>query len=233
MANQKAVTDRGLWSSTDHYNQHDMANDGTLSYIALAANTNVALTTTATWFPIGGGGGGGGAFTQITDSLLGSDAATFTFSSIPGTFNHLRLIVQARSATASSDDPVVVQLNADTAAHYQWQYLYTFGTGTPSGGGSGGVATASPQIAAISADSSNAGLASTFDTLFPNYASTTFHKVWHGVGADWQTQSVNSFQPQIHIGHWESTAAITGIVLTLLSGANFRTGSRATLYGLT
>jgi hypothetical protein len=42
---------KGAWASTTAYNANDVVTSGGLYYVALAANTNVAVTTTATWAP--------------------------------------------------------------------------------------------------------------------------------------------------------------------------------------
>lgn len=44
---------RGTWNSTSAYNPNDQVVSGGVGYVALAANTNVAVTTTATWAPLG------------------------------------------------------------------------------------------------------------------------------------------------------------------------------------
>src|SRR5690349_4204876 len=41
--------------------------------------------------------------TLISSQTLGSPAATVTFSSIPGTFNHLRLVVKCRTSDAAGN----------------------------------------------------------------------------------------------------------------------------------
>jgi hypothetical protein len=40
---------KGVWNSTTNYNPNDVVTSGGLGYVALAANTNVAVTAAATW----------------------------------------------------------------------------------------------------------------------------------------------------------------------------------------
>lgn len=44
---------RGAWSAATAYSVNDVVTSGSRGYIALVANTNVAVTTTATWSPLG------------------------------------------------------------------------------------------------------------------------------------------------------------------------------------
>ena len=44
---------RGTWSSTTTYNANDVVTLNGASYVALVANTNVSVTTTTTWAPLG------------------------------------------------------------------------------------------------------------------------------------------------------------------------------------
>src|SRR5689334_18175590 len=51
-------------------------------------------------------GGGSGGLTLIAEQLLLSDTPTITFSSVPNTYRHLRLVAMGRITQASNDDYV-------------------------------------------------------------------------------------------------------------------------------
>jgi len=165
----------------------------------------------------------------ISDQLLGSPAANFTFSSIPGTYKHLKLIIDGRSSTSATSDTAFIQANADTTNNYAVQTLY----------GSNAVVTAVQALSAtadvvdLPAATSLANESGVAECTFVNYAGTTFFKramVDNGlvIGA---SVSGNMFA-LYKVWRWGSTSAITSLVIGLGSGANFITGSRATLYGI-
>jgi hypothetical protein len=53
------VNFKGTWSATASYNPNDLVVSGGIGYVALVGNTDVAVTTTATWASLGATGGGG------------------------------------------------------------------------------------------------------------------------------------------------------------------------------
>jgi hypothetical protein len=66
--------------------------------------------------------------------------------------------------------------------------------------------------------------------LIPDYASTTFHKSVSFSGFDVKAESTTNLRAQISGGIWHSTAAVTRV--TLAGTGNWKTGSRASLYGI-
>lgn len=169
------------------------------------------------------------AMTLISDQLLGGAAATVTFSSIPATYKHLRLLIEARSSTSATGDTVYFQANADTTLNYAVQQVY----GSNATASAGQNLSATADIMEVPAATALAGESGVAECTFVNYAGTTFNKratVINGatVGA---TLSGNMYS-LIKIWRWGNTAAISGLVVGLASGANFITGSRFTLYGL-
>jgi hypothetical protein len=180
-------------------------------------------------------GGGSGALTLIDDQTLGADAAQITFSSIAGTYKHLRIIFQARGTSAAGVVAFRAQFNADTAANYDTIFLVASGSGanttaTPGGGRTDGAApTTSLYVAQLPDSTSPAGSAGAGDLLIPNYAGTVFHKQTRSV--DYGRTGTSAQSVGDYGGTWRSTAAITAIRLFPLSG-NLLAGSRASLYGL-
>ena len=175
--------------------------------------------------------GGSGAMTLISDQTLASAAATVTFASIPGTYKHLMIYAQARS-TSSSADHFAMQANGDTAAHYGSAYVVSNnGTGFEGDQGSSLVA------AAIMCDLPNtatvANAATSMKVEIPNYAGTVFSKNAIVTGSAMGGTTISAYcSPEVFNWFWNSTAAITQLVLFGAAGASFAIGSRFTLYGI-
>lgn len=157
-------------------------------------------------------------YEPIATQTLGSAAATVTFSSIPGTYTDLVLIItpQSSSGTASVD----IQLNGDTGTNYSLTYLYGTGSSSASGrdsntayaGGGSAVATANIFLTNI--------------VQIQNYSNTTTNKTLL-MRTDNTAGNVLTA-----VSMWRNTAAITSILLKLATGANFTTGSTFSLYGI-
>jgi hypothetical protein len=198
-------------------------NAGTIGQLAYYPATGMAVSgenvLTSAQIPIG-------TPVLLSEEVLGSPAATVTFSSIPGTYRNLIITGQARCSGAVTDTGIQAQFNADTGANYSWQYM-TATNATQANGQA--VNTASAVIAVLSCASSPANYPGTFTIDIPNYSATTFYKssVSHSgllVGA----LSGNTRDAQVSFW-WANTAAITQILLTSGSG-NFVTGSTFDLY---
>ena len=169
-----------------------------------------------------------GGMTLISSQVMGSDTATITFSSIAGTFTHLILIIQARSTTAATFANILLQFNADAGANYDYQSVL----------GSAAVASAAEGLAqttlllgSCAAASVAAGVADGLRADIHNYAGAIFQKTVAVTGTVKQGTASGNLQVYSRAGWWRNTAAITQIVLSLSAGS-FKTGSVATLYGL-
>jgi hypothetical protein len=66
-------------------------------------------------------------YTLISSQVLGSNTASITFSSIPGTYTDLTLRVSARSDDAGQMDYLVTRFNSDSATNYSNTSLYGSG----------------------------------------------------------------------------------------------------------
>jgi hypothetical protein len=153
-------------------------------------------------------------YDKIEAYTLPSAQAAYTFTTIPGTFTDLVMIISGTNATAS-DENIWVRFNGDTGSNYSATQLY--GTGSSPGSttnsgtgmllGRGGTTLSSSVL------------------QFINYANTTTFKTAMGRGNN--TNGVVIF----NVGLWRSTAAITSIYVTSNAG-NFNTGTTFTLYGI-
>lgn len=165
----------------------------------------------------------------ISDIVLGSASATLAdFTSIPGTYKHLRLVIDGRGDTAATSIAVQLRFNNDSGANYDLQQEST-NAGTVSG--SELLAQTNIGIAAFSAANATANQSGAAVITVPNYAATVFHKTAISQGMLKVGQATGNFYSQLRVGNWRSTAAITRITL-LASAGNFIVGSRATLYGV-
>jgi hypothetical protein len=165
-----------------------------------------------------------GIWTLISDQLLGSPAASVTFSSVSG-YKHLIMMVVGRNSLANNDDGVICFVNGDTnTANYNRTYLGNNGTTVFAGSAPNG-----PYICQLPGTNTTSLAATAATITFQNYGGTTF---WKNAVCDSGYRSSTFFQNFSNTWEWENTAAITSMVLSMQSGGNFVTGSRFTLYGI-
>jgi hypothetical protein len=159
----------------------------------------------------------GATYEPIATTTLGSTAASYTFSSIPGTYTDLIIITNVKSPTTGN---MFIQFNGDTATNYSRTVL--------AGNGTSAVSARNSTIAKIYCDYFgyfNTGFDNTKIIQIQNYSNTTTFKtslIRSGAAAT-GTDAI--------VGLWRSTSAITSIRLDS-DGANFSTGSTFTLYGI-
>lgn len=176
------------------------------------------------------GAGAAPAFDSIASTVLGADAATVTFSSIPSTYQHLQIRVNARSTYTSTTIPLRVIWNSDSGNNYARHDLSGNGTTVTATGNS----TSSLDnyffaglIPAASATSSIFGV-SIID--IHDYASTTKNKTIRAITGEDRNGAGNLY---LSSGLWINTSAISSITLqTNASDRNFIAGSTFSLYGV-
>ena len=159
-------------------------------------------------------------YTPIATQTLGSAAASITFSSIPGTYTDLRLVLTCTTSSAGS--VVYVKFNADsTTTNYSFVNLYGQGSST------GATAGVNSLIAINAFLGTSTSISQMYSADIFSYAGST-NKCVIGTCAEDQNGSGDVTITQ---GLWRSTAAITSVVLSLSAG-NFSTGTIATLWGI-
>ncbi len=163
-------------------------------------------------------------YEPIATTTLGSDAASYTFSSIPSTYTDLVLIVNMQSTySGDSGNGARIQFNSDTGSNYSNTNLRGNGSSATSYRQSSNTYI---QIGLL--PSSGGGTAS--GTLgvgianIMNYANTTTYKTVLG-----RTNSTSS-TVEASAGLWRSTSAINSI--TYFGDGNIKAGSSLTLYGI-
>lgn len=159
----------------------------------------------------------GATYTPLATTTLGSAQASYTFSSISGSYTDLVLIVNG--SNTATDQGLVCQVgtgSVDTAANYSSTYILGSGSSAVSG------RTTNDTYALIGRmDGGN----STSIVHFMNYSNGTTKKTILGRGND------GSYVIQ-HVALWQGTTAINTIKVYNLSSVNLNTGTTLTLYGI-
>jgi hypothetical protein len=174
-----------------------------------------------------GGVTGGAALVKIAEVVLAGTAASITFSTIPQTYRHLRLVLFGRCDNAATSKIVALRVNADTGNNYDYQYVQ----GNAATPGAAETFAAALITLAVPAASAPANVFGQLDILFAFYAgannkTVTATQAWKG------GTSTGQLTLETLAGFWRSNAAITSISLTPYSGAdNFVAGTIASLYG--
>ena len=163
----------------------------------------------------------------IAKQTLGSDTASVTFSSIPGTATDLLLICSL--SLSSNDFGRDVRMSFNSATTNQSSRVLRAFSGT-----SVSSYTTTTLLITDNALGQLAG-SSTFtsiETYIPNYASTTVAKSVSSSSVS--ERNATDGRIDIVAGLWNSTAAITSITLdSPVLPANLKSGSSFFLYGIT
>jgi hypothetical protein len=158
----------------------------------------------------------GSTYTPIATTTLGSAVASYTFSSISGSYTDLVLVASwGRTAGLAS---MVLQLNGDTATNYSVITLEGAGTTAVSQKQS-----TQSQMYMVGFQTGTYSSPYTNIINFNNYSNSTTYKTVLS------RNSANS--AGAYCGLWRSTSAITSIKLDA-DGSTFTTGSIFTLYGI-
>ncbi len=171
--------------------------------------------------------------TRIGQTVLSGNSTTVTFSSIPGDYQHLLLIVYARTDrdVAAGVDIVDAQFNNDTGANYGYQLLTAVGTTvTATGVTSQSTANLFPISGSSTADTFGGGLC-----IFPHYGNTADFRIMISLsGASTGASSTTGFANfRFFFNQWDEAAtAINEIDLTPQLGTNFVAGSVFSLWGI-
>ncbi|KWO21404.1 hypothetical protein [Burkholderia ubonensis] len=192
-----------------------------------------AFTDGTNWFTRRGtGSSSSGGMTLISSQVLSSAASTVTFSSIPQTYNRLMLKIYGRTTSSgTSSTACSVQFNGDTANHNSAATQINGSGGLNTFGASSNASSA--YIGDLTQNGNAAGLVAMIELTMDEYTSTTFCKA----GAMRCTFSIanTAAGTKANIGGgiaYNSTSAITSMVLSLASSDQFASGTVFRLYGL-
>jgi hypothetical protein len=168
----------------------------------------------------------------IAETILGSDAASISFTSIPITaaYRHLELEIVGRGTKAAATVQVKMTFNADGGSNYDVEHLYSLGGANAAGDTADGQAYL--DIGWLAAATATANYAGVISCKIFDYARTVFNKSIHSL-TTWKTSTTGSTFSQAHIaGWWRNTAAIESITLAP-DANNFLAGTVASLYAET
>ncbi len=168
----------------------------------------------------------------IASQVLASPAASIVFSSIPQTYNLLRLVVTGASAAAAEGDRWAVSVSGSSSG-FDIQAA-TASSATPAASvrnaySSWVISPAAPP-GDMPAANATAGVAGILVIEIPNYAGTTLQKVglWRSGYSDAATSASDQMLVSAVIA-WRSTAAVTSITVAAGS-ASLIAGTAAFLY---
>ena len=149
-------------------------------------------------------------YEPIATTTLGSAQGTVTFSSIPGTYTDLILMI---GGAASSAQGLWLYFNNDTGANYSRTFVY--------GDGSSAISNRATDHRILEIGTS----ISTVYAHIMNYSNTTTNKTTLSRGGSAANLTI------AEVGLWRSTAAITRIDVVTGTGT-INTGTVLTLYGI-
>lgn len=154
-------------------------------------------------------------------TLANSTTSTYTFSSIPSTYNELYVVVAGQTTTAN-DNSLAFQFNGDTSAtQYAW-YAYDGNNAVVSATGSLLVNQPNIQFGLITSVGQSVSIGRII-----GYSTSGIYKGVMGEGG---------FNTRVrgYSGFWNSTAVINSVTVYIYpNAANFVSGSTITLYGIT
>jgi hypothetical protein len=175
-------------------------------------------------------GAGAGCLTLIEDQLLAAAASSVTFSSIPATFKHLWLWINAIADGVGNTDFIRLTFNADSGANYSYtriRHVLSVHSSAQALSGASHIQLETPSQSGLSRSGQEINI---YDYLNASYWKTVTWKSVQFAGAG---EEVPSSVHQSHGGgQWLATSPITSLELDKGAFADFGAGSRFTLYGL-
>ena len=166
------------------------------------------------------------AYESIASTTLTTATSTITFSSIPGTYEHLQLRIYSKNDCTTGVGLIYLRMNNDTASNYAWHLLNGNGA---SGNGSGATANSSMYLGYD--PGTQTGGANMFGCTIieiADYASSNKYKTVRSfTGEDRNGAGTVG----LHSGLWLSTTAINRLDIRPRPTFNFVSGSVFALYG--
>jgi hypothetical protein len=162
----------------------------------------------------------GSTYSTIATTTLGSNTASYTFSSISGSYTDLVLIAMC-AGTANTD--LYLNFNGDTGSNYSRTYVAGNGAAAYSGRNSN--LTGMPQCAYATFGTT----LGQFNAIISinSYSNTITNKTVLA-----RASRATDAAAEVSVGLWRSTAAITSIIVGTGTGL-LLAGSTFTLYGIT
>lgn len=162
------------------------------------------------------------AFESIA-TITPSGVSTITFSSIPGTYQHLQVRAIAKRDTGTTGGSSNLRFNGDTGSNYTRHFLRGSGSAASAGGSTSQTSIECFEHTGNDPVNSIMGVL-ILDVL--DYASTSKYKTVRTISGNDNNGSGNIY---LTSGLWLSTSAVTS--LTLFTTANYLNSTFA-LYGI-
>jgi hypothetical protein len=160
-------------------------------------------------------------YEKIATTTLGSNTASYEFTSIPQTYTDLVIIIGNATTTVNTDG-ALLGFNGVTTSQYSYTYIY------PSGG-----SVLSTRQANMPYSTNYLNTASLSDTApsqiiinIMNYSNTTTYKT----SLTRPGSAPNGTEAWVHL--WRNTAAITSVKLGIQGSDQWKTGTMFTMYGI-
>jgi hypothetical protein len=160
-------------------------------------------------------------YEKIATTTLGSNTASYEFTSIPQTYTDLVIIIGNATTTVDTDGAILA-FNGDTATNYSYTYIY------PSG--SSALSTRQSNKGYSQNYLNTASLSNTAPSQIilniMNYSNTTTYKTY----LTRPGSTPNGTEAWVSL--WRSTAAITSVKLGIQGSDQWKTGTMFTMYGI-
>jgi hypothetical protein len=159
-------------------------------------------------------------YEPIATTTLGSAAANITFSTIPGTYTDLRLVLVAR--TSSGGDVTQLEINGTAGTSYSFTRII--------GNGSSAFSSQNSNFPFfyLTDEGTNTTLPDLITIDLFSYAGSTNKTILFTANEDRN----GSGKVGYGVGLFRSTSAITSLKLFNNAATNFAAGTTATLYGI-
>ena len=161
-------------------------------------------------------------YTPIATTTLGSAAASYTFSSISGSYTDLVLIINGTTTTNGAS--LTVRFNSDSGSNYSLTQMRGTGSSAVSSRGS----SLTSLFLGYSAGISSTEICNAIMQI-QNYSNATTYKT--AISRINNANGSLGAGTEANVGLWRNTNAITSIVVAADSG-NLNTGISLTLYGI-
>ena len=161
---------------------------------------------------------------------LSSSAATWQSGAFPTTYDHLYIVMSARS-DRNAYTGMLWQFGGNTSSLYSMTDLQTSSSSSVSGYRiTNGSAIGYPPF---SGGDSTADAFGSLTIWIPHYANTSNYKsMFFSASAENATNSNSEWEVKFTAGLWRSTSAVTSFSVSINGPAEFDTYSSYTVYGI-
>jgi hypothetical protein len=166
--------------------------------------------------------------TLIASQVLGSSAASVTFSSIPQTYTDLKLVTSVRdSISGVANGAIYMVFNSDTSSNYSSTWLYGWNSSTYSTDVSSATYFQIPYNG-YGSSTSTANTFANIDIYIPNYTASSKKQI--SIFTASESNSTTNVELDFEAGLYQGTSAVSNLKLS--AGQNFVANSSFYLYGI-